>query len=360
MNSKNYQLFFIKDFDGFPDGTLFELENQLYSHAQISGATNERRQEIADWEYTTKGYLLPDRGDGIRAILPVEKTVICPPFAENIPPAKGVIQVTKATTRSLRYPDAEPPAQVPVGVLARNQVSVFQNIHFQRLYVELPSNKEEIAQITIFDKVKQWESECYYSPKVKKEEGKWHVECEFSHITFGFYEVQVQFSTGWYYRIDLIKHYPEYLKEKFYLLIPQSPFQKDPASFTPLKEIGFDLSKYQPSEVKTPILVSTDLGVNDELLNDALELTTEWGENFRKPIFERLRKKYPKIDAELAEKIQQYCQKAESYMYALGEKELNGEISESDMVFLAQRQYPWVKAKHWYRLKNIAFYYARR
>lgn len=121
-----------------------------------------------------------------------------------------------------------------------------------------------------------------------------------------------------------------------------------------------DLSKLPSSEAKTPIPTNIDLGVNDEVLNDALELTTEWGESFRKPIFERLRKKYPEIDAKLAEKIQKYCQQAESFMYVLGEKELSGEISESDMVFLAQRQYPWVKIKHWYRLKNIAFYYARR
>lgn len=360
MNNKNYQLFFIKDFGSFSDGTLFELENQLYSHAQISKAVNEKRQEIADWEYTTQGYLLPDRGDGVPTILPEKNTLLCPPFPENIPPGKGVIQITKTTTRSLQYPDAEAPANVPVGILSRNQVSVFQNIHFQRLHIELPSPNFEVEQITIFNKVKKWETECYYSPKIKKEEGKWHVECEFSHITFGFYEVQIQFTTGWYYRIDLIKHYPEYLKEKFHFITSQTSPSKATATFTPLQEIGFDLSTYQPSEIKTSTHISTDLGVSDEILNDALELTTEWGENFRKPIYERLKKKYPEISAELAEKIQKYCQKAESFMYALGEKELNGEISESDMIFLAQRQYPWVKAKHWYRLKNIAMFYARK
>lgn len=130
--------------------------------------------------------------------------------------------------------------------------------------------------------------------------------------------------------------------------------------FTPLTEMNADFSNPSPSEGKTSFPTSKDLGVNDEVLNDALELTTEWGENFRKPIFERLKKKHPKINAEMAEKIQKYCQEVESFMYALGEKELNGEISESDMVFLAQRQYPWVKAKHWYRLKNISMYYARR
>ncbi len=359
MNNKNYQLFFIKDFGSFPDGTLFELESQLYSHAQISKATNEKRQEIADWEYDTNGYLLPDRGDGVPTILPEKNALLCPPFPENIPPGKGVIQLTKTTTRSLQYPDAEAPANVPVGILSRNQISVFQNIHFQRLCIELPSDRQGVEQITIIDKVKKWETECYYAPAIKKEGGKWRVECEFSHITFGFYEVQVQFTTGWYYRIDLIKHYPDYLKEKFYELTSQSLLKTD--SVIPFKEVDFERSQSQPSEVRTSTNpVSANLGVSDEVLNDALELTTEWGENFRKPIFERLKKKYPEISAELAEKIQKYCQKAESFMYALGEKELNGEISESDMVFLAQRQYPWVRAKHWYRLKNIAMFYARK
>lgn len=355
MNNNQYQLFFIENSSNFPDGTLFELENKMISYAQISGAVNEKRQGIADWEYETKGYLLPDRGDGVRTILPEKNILICPPFPENIPPGKGVIQLTKTTTRSRQYPDAEAPANVPVGILSRNQVTVFQNIHFQRLYIELPSDKEELEQITVFDKVKQWETECYYSPKIKKEDGKWRVECEFSHITFGFYEVQVQFTAGWYYRIDLIKHYPDYLKEKYQLLIQQN-FTSGKSTFTPLKEIGFEIPAFQ----KAPIPVSTDLGVNDEVLNEALALTTEWGANFMKPIAERLQKKYPEISTELAEKLQSYCREAESYMYDLGMKECAGDIPESAMVPLAQHKYPWVKTEHWYRLKNIAMFYARK
>ncbi|MFN8344424.1 MAG: hypothetical protein U0X91_05450 [Spirosomataceae bacterium] len=364
--NKPYQLFFVRNFGEFADGTLFELENRLVSHAQLSGAVNERRTEIADWEYDTKGFLLPDRGDGVKTLLPEENALVCPPFSENIPPGKGVIQITKTTTRSQQYPDAEAPANVRVGILNRNQVSIFQNIHFQRLLVELPSDRSEVEQITVNDKVKQWETECYYSPKIRKEEGKWLAECEFSHIPFGFYEVRVQFASGWFYRIDLIKHYPDYMKEKYRQAL--QPSVADRAPFRPSQGSGWENPAFRAfSEVfpakffeKATAPVSTDTGVNDEVLNEALALTTEWGANFRKPIAERLQRKYPDISTELAEKLQAYCGEAESYMYDLGMQEYDGHISEGAMVPLAQAKYPWVKVDHWLRLKNIAMYYARR
>lgn len=362
MNNQQYQLFFIKNLSDFSDGTLFELENKVISYAQISGAVNEKRQEITDWEYETKGYLLPDRGDGIRDILREENTIVCSPFSQNFSPIKGKIQITRATTKSCQYPDVEAPKNAPVGILIKNRVWIFQNIHFQRVIVELPNENFEVEHITVFNKVKQFEAECYYSPRVKKEEGKWVVECEFSHISFGFYEVQVQFTNGWYYSIDLIKHYPEEVKEK-YLFLSQTPaptVSQKTATFTPLKEIGFDFSKYNLPQLTVPILSTNELGVSDDVLNNAMEMTIEWGENFRKPIYERLHKKYPEINAELAEKLQKYCREAESYIYALGEKELNGEISESDIVPFAQRKYPWVKVQLWFRLKNIAMFYARK
>lgn len=125
MNPKNYQLFFVKDLADFPSGTFFELENQLYSHAQISKAANEKRQEITDWEYESKGYFLPDRGDGVQAILPKEKVIVCAPFSQNFSPLKGRFQMTKTTTKSLRFPDAAAPSNATVGILTRSQVSVF-------------------------------------------------------------------------------------------------------------------------------------------------------------------------------------------------------------------------------------------
>lgn len=360
MNNQSYQLFFIKNHLNFPDGTLFELENTLYSHADLSKAANEKRQEIADWEYETKGYLLPDRGDGIPSILSEENVIACPPFSQNFSPLKGKLQITKTTTKSNRYPDAEAPVNVPVGILAKNHVSVFQNIHFQRVLIEVPSDQFDVEQITVFNKVKQYEAECYYAPRAKQEDGKWVIVCEFSHITFGLYEVQVQFINGWYYCIDLIKHFPEEVKEMYPFSDQISAIQGQRASFTPIKEIGFDLSRYELPDITAPVPANNEMEFSNEVLNEAMELSIEWGENYRKPIYERLHKKYPEINAEQAEKIQKHCREAESYIYTLGEKELNGEISEVDIVPLAQRKYPWVKVKHWYRLKNIAMFYARK
>lgn len=362
MNTQSYQLFFIKNHPNFPDGTLFELENTLYSHADLSKAANEKRQEIADWEYETNGYLLPDRGDGIPSILSEENVIACPPFSQNFSPLKGKLQITKTTTKSLRYPDAEAPSNVPVGILTKNHVSVFQNIHFQQVLIEVPSDQFDVEQITVFNKVKQYEAECYYAPRAKQEDDKWVIVCEFSHITFGLYEVQVQFINGWYYCIGLIKHFPEEVKEKYPYLhqTPTPAIPGKPSSFTPLKEIRFDLSKYELPNITPPVQADNDLGFSDEVLNDAMEMSVEWGENYRQPIYERLHKKYPEISAEQAEKIQKHCREAESYIYALGEKELNGEITDADIVPLAQRKYPWVKAKHWHRLKNIAMFYARK
>lgn len=360
MNNQPYQLYFIKNHPDFPDGTLFELENKLYSHAHLSKAANEKRQEIADWEYETKGYLLPDRSDGIPSILSEENVIVCSPFSQNFSPLKGKLQITKTTTKSLRYPAAEAPANVPVGILTKNHVSVFQNIHFQRVLIEVPSEQFDVEQIAVFNKAKQYEAECYYAPRAKQEDGKWVFFCEFSHITFGFYEIQVQFTNGWYYSIDLIKHFPEEVKEKYPFSNQFSAIPSQRASFTPIKEIGFDLSTYELPNITAPVPANNEMGFSDEVLNEAMELSIEWGENYRKPIYERLHKKYPEISAEQAEKIQKHCREAESYIYALGEKELNGEISEADIVQLAHRKYPWVKAKHWYRLKNIAMFYARK
>lgn len=97
-----------------------------------------------------------------------------------------------------------------------------------------------------------------------------------------------------------------------------------------------------------------------ELLNFALELVTEWGENFGKPIDERIRVKYPELtDDEIAE-LTVIARRVESRIYSLGESELAGEISESDIVPTVRKEFEWLDGQNAGRLKNIAMYYARR
>ena len=101
--------------------------------------------------------------------------------------------------------------------------------------------------------------------------------------------------------------------------------------------------------------------VNDpKVLNAALELATEWGENFRKPIAERMLARFPELsEAEIAE-IEAFVRKAEYRIYEIAEMEMRGEISESDITRLAAEEFPWLEGQHIGRLKNIGMYYARR
>lgn len=102
------------------------------------------------------------------------------------------------------------------------------------------------------------------------------------------------------------------------------------------------------------------LHVTDELLNIVLELATEWGENFRKPIHERVRAIHPNLtDAEIDE-LTAIARKAESRIYSLCEDELAGVISEGDITSAAIRDFPWLSPANAGRLKNIGMYYARR
>lgn len=96
------------------------------------------------------------------------------------------------------------------------------------------------------------------------------------------------------------------------------------------------------------------------ILNAALELATEWGENFRKPIAERLNARFPDLtETDIAE-IESFVRKAESRIYEIAEMEERGEILEADITRIAAEEFPWMDGGDIGRLKNIGMYYARR
>ncbi|MBK9215011.1 MAG: hypothetical protein IPM59_05340 [Chloracidobacterium sp.] len=100
--------------------------------------------------------------------------------------------------------------------------------------------------------------------------------------------------------------------------------------------------------------------LDNELLNNALELVTEWGENFRKPIHDRIRRTHPYLsDAEIDE-LTAIARRVESRIYALAEDEMADKISEQEIMPAAMREFPWLDTKNAARLKNIGMYYARR
>ncbi len=97
-----------------------------------------------------------------------------------------------------------------------------------------------------------------------------------------------------------------------------------------------------------------------EILNAALELATEWGENFRKPIAARMKARFPALKEEEIVEIGAFVRKAEYRIYEIAAMEESGEISESDITRLAAVEFPWLDGGHIGRLKNIGMYYARR
>ncbi len=97
-----------------------------------------------------------------------------------------------------------------------------------------------------------------------------------------------------------------------------------------------------------------------QILNAALELATEWGENFRKPIGERMKARFPHLTEDDITEAERYAKEAEGRIYTLAEMEERGEISESDITRLAAEEFPWLDGSHIGRLKNIGMYYARR
>jgi hypothetical protein len=99
---------------------------------------------------------------------------------------------------------------------------------------------------------------------------------------------------------------------------------------------------------------------SDDLLNTALGLATEWGENFRKPIHDRLREKYPDLTDERIEEITTLVRLAESRIYALAEDRNSGTITESDAARIARAEFPWLDHSNIARLSNIGMYYANR
>src|SRR5512140_851281 len=97
-----------------------------------------------------------------------------------------------------------------------------------------------------------------------------------------------------------------------------------------------------------------------DVLNTALELSTEWGENYKKPIDGRMLEKFPDLSGDDLERLKDIAQKTESFIYALGERELDGQISEDDIVVLARQKYPWLNDRNLYGLKSIGMFYARK
>jgi hypothetical protein len=164
------------------------------------------------------------------------------------------------------------------------------------------------------------------------------------HLRPGFYEVAMALDDKTSARLTFIKFFPSRFSAAYPDLISKQPSKvperRTAAAATTVKPPGDD------SETA--------------LLNKALELATEWGENFRKPIHDRLRVFYPELSDADIDALTAIVRAAESRVYAIAELEMQGGISEFDIVNAVLAEFPWMDESQAARLKNIGMYYARR
>lgn len=259
---------------------------------------------------------LPDRGDGTSAKIDRRGSIDCPPFAENIPPGQCPVVVTS-------YAIGEKAEDIA-------SITVDESIHFQVLVIP-----QSVESILVNDRVRSVEVDSYFpSTNGDETEYRFHI----SHLRAGFYEAMITFHDGSTGRLTFIKFFPPRFSAA-YAGSHAAERHEEPTMIS--------LTAYEPN-------------YESKLLNKALELSTEWGENFRKPIHDRIRVFYPELDDPEIDRLTTLAREAESYIYHLGERELAGEIREADIPNLARETYPWLSKNNVNRLTGISMFYARK
>lgn len=99
-----------------------------------------------------------------------------------------------------------------------------------------------------------------------------------------------------------------------------------------------------------------------DLLNFALDLSLEWGENWLQPINERVRDAYPELSETQAQTLEDWCVEARNFAYAEVEKWYPMEVEDKadKAMETTRRKYPQIDEHNLSRLYNQGMYYAWR
>ena len=267
------------------------------------------------------GNTLPDRGDGENIEIDPANLVECHPFAENVPPGQCPVQITSFSAGELSH------------------VGLDQTIHWQKL--EVPIAPSAISSIDVLDRARDFEVDHYEAPSGDED---LHYKLHIGHLRPGFYAAIFELADGQTARLTFIKHFPESFAKRCVPIEPQTE-----TVMLPERSQVFENPKDE-----------TYFGFSAQLLNTALELTTEWGENYGKPIDERILAKYPDLTSADIATLTKISLEAEYFIYSLAERELAGEISETEIPQLAVKQHPWLNSHNTARLTGIGMFYARK
>lgn len=291
-------LFFLKPNDRFPEGTLFELVD------------SERI-----W--------LPDGGNGEMVAIDRELLLPCPEFAENVPPGQCPVSVTSLSDGDV------------------GGVFVDVTLHYQVIEVPLAT---DILSVTVSDRLHGWQADRYESSAV---EGKYRLHI--GHLRPGFYEALFELPERESLRMTFIKFFPKQFTDR-YAEFAQA--ERIMSGGTDIREVPIPAIAIKPHHRGDTF--------SDELLNYALKLTTEWGENYGKPINERILRLFPELSDDEINQLTKLSREAEYYIYDLATQELDGKIHENEIIPLAREKFTWLDRENTARLANIGMYYARR
>ncbi|MGD9627659.1 MAG: hypothetical protein AB7V18_00245 [Pyrinomonadaceae bacterium] len=338
----SYALFFIKDHPQFPEGTILKLEDNIISAASLDQTFGQPFNTIPDSDHEAMGYRLPDRGDGTPGFIAKEELVACPPFAENVPPGKCPVKITYQHLLS----DTDPILDDDPNNLGIFGIYVDQNLHWQKIVIPLPAKFEPIQRVTLTNTLKNFEVDSYETPSLEQLDNGPAYCLHIGHVGPGFYQADIRLGRARYIRIRFVKFFPPEFEARYETIKNAQPRieQARPAETLPVNLI------HEHNEYEFPV----------GMMNHALALATEWGENFRKPIGDRMRLKYPDLTDDEIVRLKKIADEAESYILSLADDELAGKISESDIVPMAREKYPWVDEQQLYRIKNIGMYWARK
>lgn len=301
MMNEQFGLFFLRTGHHFTEGTLFELRDD-------------------------EPIFLPDGGNGEPVEIDRGSLLPCPEFAENVPPGQCPVQVTSVSAGDV------------------GQYTVDQTLHYQMIEVPLAVGINEILSATVNDRLHGWQADRYESAVVT---GKYKLHI--GHLRPGFYEALLELPGIEPLRLTFIKFFPKQFTDRY----------AEIAQVEQLKS-----GETETLEVPSPTIAVRPHhrgdAFSDGLLNYALKLTTEWGENYGKPINERILRLYPELsDDEIAE-LTKLSREAEYYIYDLAAQELDGKIGEHDIVPLAREKFAWLDRENAARLANIGMFYARK
>lgn len=320
-----------------PAGTVFDLAGDT---EPADWPEDERLRERLDFS-NKMGYLLPDGGRGFAVNLPVNDTAPCPEHVfDDVDIRRGESRATLVGTHHSDESRTGSEA-APCGRLREENVAVERHpvLNSERFVINLPPFEAVAEKMVLLDSLRGQTVLEYVLHNYKSTDTQltWDV----SDLHPGFYELRVCFPGDWFHTVRFIKFFPSLVDIDNLPPAPAKPWQR---------VVDQVLKKFT--------VPATD-GATD-LDNEALDLCLEWGEMFEKPTQERMMQRHPELTPAKADELDRLAREVRSFVYNLCEQELDGKIAESDLHFTTKRQYPWVNAANFNRMKNVGMYYARR